>query len=426
MSHLSKNLHPQAAWLDALAASVFIVRNEVVVYANPAGARLLDAASPVEVVNHPVSRYIHPLDLHRTLIRLNGTQTAGTSNAVAEFRAQTITGRAIVVAMNSSPIEIDGHMGVLCSALDITERAWMEAQLKETDQNFQRIMNTMQDVFYRTDAQGVTRYVCPAVKNVLGYEAEEIIGRPAGSFYPDQKERAALIAEIQAKGFVHDFPGRMRRKDGYIIDISISTHALYDEQGQYAGVEGIWRDITQRKNLERELERLATRDSLTGAANRSLTMLTLQQAYARRGGRRDNALPPYCVLMLDLDRFKSINDTYGHSAGDEALRHIAGLLTQHCRSTDTFGRMGGEEFLFILENTELKTACEVAERIRTAIAAAPVVLPSAHSLVITTSIGVAQYHPEDTTATEVLERADRMLYHAKELGRNQVAVAPLS
>jgi diguanylate cyclase (GGDEF)-like protein/PAS domain S-box-containing protein len=423
MSQTEKNLPPQVSWLDAMAGGIVVVQDEFVVYANPAAARLLDAQSPAEITGHRVSRYVHPLDLHRSLGRLRSSQTDNTVNPVTEFRGMTVKGRAIVVAMNSSPIEVNGRAAVLCSFLDITERAWMEAQLKETDQNFQRIMNTMQDVFYRTDAQGITRYVCPAVKNVLGYSADEIIGLPAATFYPDQNERDALVSQIRSQGFVHDFPGRMRRKDGFVIDISISTQAIYDDAGQYAGVEGIWRDITQRKTMERELERLATRDELTGAANRSLTLQTLNQAYTRRGGRRDHTLPPYCVLMLDLDRFKSINDTYGHAAGDEALRHVADLLTQQCRASDTFGRMGGEEFLIILDNTDLGAACEVAERIRNAIASTPLLLSGTQSLLITTSIGVAQYNPDDTSPTEVLERADRMLYQAKDLGRNQVAVA---
>lgn len=422
MSQTEKNLLPQVSWFDAMAGGVVVVQDEYVVYANQAAALLLDASNPAEITGHPVSRYVHPLDLHRALGRLQSTQKEHAVNPVTELRGITLKDRPIVVAMNSSPIALNGRMAVLCSFLDITERAWMEAQLKETDQNFQRIMNTMQDVFYRTDAQGITRYVCPAVKNVLGYSADEIIGLPAATFYPDLAERDALVEQIRSHGYAHDFPGRMRRKDGFVIDISISTQAIYDDQGNYAGVEGIWRDITQRKTMERELERLATRDELTGAANRSLTLKTLNQAYTRRGGRRDPALAPYCVLMLDLDHFKSINDTHGHIVGDEALRHVANLLTQYCRADDTFGRMGGEEFLIILDNTELAAAHDVAERIRTAIASTPLLLPAQKALNITTSIGVAQYQPDDTSPIEVLERADRMLYQAKDLGRNRVAV----
>lgn len=418
------DIRPSADWIEALPSCVVVVVDEHIRYANTAATRLLDAAAPGDLIGQPIDRYIHPLDLHRSLSRLRKAANEGLDNPVTEFRGQTATGRQIVFVMSSSPISVEGVSGVLCSFLDITERAWMEAQLKETDQNFQRIMNTMQDVFYRTDAQGITRYVCPAVKNVLGYSAEEICGQPAASFYPDLSERDALVAEIRAKGFAHDFPGRMRRKDGTIIDISVSTHALQDDHGQYAGVEGIWRDITQRKTMERELERLATRDSLTGLANRGVAMQALTLSFERRGGRRESAPSPYSVLIFDLDHFKVINDTYGHVAGDQVLRHIADLVTLQCRTTDTFGRVGGEEFLLVLENTEMAVAHEIAERVRAAIADTPVAIPGGDQRVaVTASIGVAQYLETDTNPTDIFERADRLLYQAKLLGRNRVVIA---
>jgi diguanylate cyclase (GGDEF)-like protein/PAS domain S-box-containing protein len=301
----------------------------------------------------------------------------------------------------------------------MSERAAMERRLRETDENFQRIMNTMQDVFYRTDAQGITRYVCPAVKNVLGYDAQEIIGLPAAAFYPDMRERDALIAAIREQGFVHDFPGRMRRKDGVIIDISISTQALRDEQGQYAGVEGIWRDITQRKAMERELERMATHDDLTGLANRREILEQLERALERRRDRRGQA--PLSVLILDLDHFKRINDGHGHAVGDRVLRQVVDVVEGRRRSEDRLGRLGGEEFLLILDGADADEAYRAAERIRQGVEEAQMDLGGGLVTQLTVSIGYAQALAEDRRASDLLERADRALYHAKHLGRNRVS-----
>lgn len=413
-------ISPSVDWLEVLPACVTIVIGEHVRYANAAAARLLEVASAGDLIGQPISKYVHPLDMHRMLARIRDAARDDQINPVTEFRAVSDKGRSLVVAMTSSPIHVDGQAGVLAAFLDMTERASMEARLKETDQNFQRIMNTMQDVFYRTDAEGITRYVCPAVKNVLGYGAEEIIGVSAASFYPDMRERDALVAAIKTQGFVHDFPGRMRRKDGTIIDISISTHALRDEQGRYAGVEGIWRDITQRKAMERELQRLATHDHLTGLLNRRSILEALAQAFSRRGGRRGSDLPPFFVLTIDLDHFKNINDTHGHSAGDAVLCQVAERITTHCRATDSFGRLGGEEFLLVLENADLAAAAEVAERIRCAMASEACRPGADLQVSVTLSIGLAQYDETDNGPAEILERADRALYEAKRLGRNQV------
>lgn len=409
---------PPATWLECLPASVVVILDGCVHYANQAALKLLGATSSDQLLGRIVSDFVHPLDQHRVLARLQWTEGSEGSSPPTEFRAYTCTGRQVVLAMTSNHVPIDGRGGVLAAFLDMTERVAMEVRLQETDQNFQRIMNTMQDVFYRTDAQGITRYVCPAVKNVLGYSAEEIIGRPAADFYPDQREREALVNAVRGNGFVHDFPGRMKRKDGRIIDISISTNALRDEQGQYAGVEGIWRDITQRKEMERELERLATRDDLTGLANRRHILDALERAFKRREGRHDAM--PFCALIMDLDHFKRINDTYGHVAGDAVLRGVARIVEALSRAGDQIGRLGGEEFLLLLEGADLAAAVEAAERIRSAVQAASIKVAPGLQVSQTLSIGISCWMHADGQSTDMLERADRALYRAKAQGRNMV------
>lgn len=403
-------------WLEQLPAGVAVVVDECVRYANREALHLLRARGPRDVVGQGIQGFVHPLDLARVLARLRCAERGEAGNPVTQFRVRACDGSLRVLAMTSVPLRMGEARGALASFLDMSDRAEMTARLREADEDFQRIMNTMQDVFYRTDAEGITRYVCPAVQNVLGYSAEEIIGLPAAAFYPDPAERDALVAAIRTHGHVRDFPGRMRRKDGVVIDISISTRALRDGLGQYAGVEGIWRDITERKRMERELARLATRDDLTGILNRRALIGQLEDAlgHVRRGG------PPLSVLLLDLDHFKRVNDNWGHGAGDAVLCQFAALIQSRLREIDLLGRLGGEEFVLVLAQSDEEAAGIVAERIRAAVESTPFEVEGASALHLTVSLGLAQAHAGDRRASDVLERADRALYRAKAGGRNRV------
>jgi diguanylate cyclase (GGDEF)-like protein/PAS domain S-box-containing protein len=275
----------------------------------------------------------------------------------------------------------------------------------------------MQDVYYRTNAQGIVQHVGPGVRRVLGYEPHEIEGRTAESYYPHSSDRDAFKAEILANGEVSDFPGQMVRRDGRVIDISISSHALYDHAGNFAGVEGIYRDVTQRKNLERELQRLATTDMLTGMANRRAFLECAESVYAHSLSKGE----PLTLLMLDLDHFKSINDRFGHLEGDRALVAFAQAVKSQLRASDVVGRLGGEEFGVLLPLTTINEGLEVAERILASIRAVQLADDTGQPYGITASMGLGAFRQTDRSLRDALDRADQALYLAKHRGRNQVA-----
>jgi two-component system cell cycle response regulator len=171
--------------------------------------------------------------------------------------------------------------------------------------------------------------------------------------------------------------------------------------------------------MEAELIRLARLDELTGLCNRRylLERLTQEILRAKRYG------PPLCLMMLDLDHFKSINDTYGHLIGDQVLAGVARLLTDTIRATDIAGRYGGEEFCLILTETSLDGGRLLAERLRQCIAATTFSADDGTTLHVTCSIGMAQYTPEHTEPKTLLALADQALYKAKASGRNRVILA---
>ena len=178
-------------------------------------------------------------------------------------------------------------------------------------------------------------------------------------------------------------------------------------------------DITERKKLEAELREQASTDALTGLPNRRHFLRRLEEELERV---RRQTTREACVLMLDLDHFKRVNDQYGHAVGDSLLRHFANLLRQELRTADTAGRMGGEEFAVILPGSNRTAAQVFAQRICDRLAAQPLSV-GRFQVEATVSIGIAGIATDDLSADAVLSRADGALYQAKEQGRNRVVLA---
>ncbi len=408
--------HQEYAAFDVLPVNVVIFVSDQIIYANPAALQAFDAFTTEDVVGHSVHEFLYPLDQERVLARIRRAEKQSVINPPTEFRVYTCQRRVLVVVMASRSLAVGNKTGLVATFMDMTERSAMEQRLRESDEQFQRMMNTMQDVFYRTDADGITRYVCPSVVHILGYSAEEIIGLPAAVFYPESEDRSALVNAIKTQGYVRDFPGQMRCKDGRIIDISISSTVLYDEEGHYAGVEGIWRDITTRRELERKLERYASRDELTDILNRR-SILEHLECQITRFHRHQQATS---VCILDLDHFKKINDQYGHLAGDRVLRQFSEIVSAQLRAHDGFGRLGGEEFLLILPHTGNAQTEELVNQIRQSVSEHAFNLGRIAPIHITVSIGATPIQKGDQQSSSILARADQALYCAKDQGRNQL------
>jgi len=419
-------MDPLPAELDLLPMAVMVVRDGLVRQVNRACLRLLEADVAQQVLGQSVERFLHPQDAD--LARQRREESArpehfGLPMQSTAFRVQTCQGRIRIVLVSSVATVWQGAPAVVINGVDMTHLDELQHQLRESEHNFRRLFEKMQDVYYRTDAQGVVQHVGPGVIRVLGYQPHEIEGRTAESYYPQSADRDAFKAAIMAHGEVSDFPGQMVRRDGRVIDISISSHALYDHNGAFAGVEGIYRDVTQRKNLERELQRLARTDQLTGLSNRR-ALLELGESLFLASRQRNS---PLALLMLDLDHFKSINDRFGHLEGDRALVALAQVLRSELRASDVVGRLGGEEFAMILPDTQPEEAAQVAERIVQQLRRTVLWVregDSAPPRALTASIGLANRSAADEHPQQLLERADRALYQAKQAGRDRWVQAP--
>jgi diguanylate cyclase (GGDEF)-like protein len=236
----------------------------------------------------------------------------------------------------------------------------------------------------------------------------------------DLENDLTLLGEV-ISGIRHSYQMEKRylRKDGEVIWALLSVATVRDAGGEVRYFISQIQDVTERKHMLDKLRDQANLDYLTGLYNRRyfIERGTSELARAKRYAK------PLSLLMIDIDEFKQINDTRGHRTGDFVLRHLSQLLGVTLRSIDLCGRLGGEEFAVLLPETEVKGAMEIAERLRTTIAAALVMPEEGPSIRYTVSIGVTTLGQQDCNIDTLLSLADHGLYLAKRSGRNRVCVA---
>lgn len=287
----------------------------------------------------------------------------------------------------------------------------------ETESN--RFLELSRDMICVAGFDGYFKRVNPAFERTLGYSRKELLSRPFVEFvHPDDRDDTDVEAGEISSGdrATVQFQNRYLDKDGGVHWIEWTSVGVPAEERIYA----VARDVTERKLLEQELELRSRTDPLTGMLNRRSfdESLEAQLAYARRY-KRGGAL-----LVIDLDRFKQINDEFGHAAGDEALRLVSRVLAENLRGTDVVGRdegglvarLGGDEFALLLPETDDAGAEAVGERLVAALAAEPLLLGD-REVRLAISVGAATFDWRGgRSAEELLAAADRAMYVVKAAG----------
>lgn len=285
-----------------------------------------------------------------------------------------------------------------------------------SEEFFQTIFMQAGDGIFLIDEQGCILESNPRGCEILGYPHDELCGLPVMNLHPAdeidniQKELARLPQEK-----IVTVESVFLRKDGSRIPVEITGRLLSNNQ-----IIGLLRDISERKIAEQVTQRLISTDPLTGLYNRRhfFAIVNAILAEAVRYGH------PASLMLLDLDHFKTTNDTYGHMKGDLALQHLANSIRTITRASDVAARFGGDEFVIFLPQTDVEQALQTAERLRTHLAENPV--PNIGvDLFLKLSIGIAGIPAshEVGSVDMLLERADHALYQAKQQGRNRTCVA---
>ena len=267
-----------------------------------------------------------------------------------------------------------------------------------------RLVDSMNDGVMVVDNHNRLVDFNPAARNAI---PELKIGEPVGNFL---KATTLLVRNIPQLDEIHTEVTLAGTPPTY-LDVRISP--LFDQQRQPIGKLIVWRDITQLKLMQLELKDLAGRDAVTEVYNRRRFM-ELAQVELRRTTRLSQ---PLSIVIADLDRFKNVNDTYSHQVGDQVLYDFAQFCTRAKRKNDLFARWGGEEFIFLLPETDGDEAFEFTERLRRLVAETPALI-GPYSITVTASLGVAALSNPQDTLEMLLSRADQAMYTAKDRGRN--------
>jgi diguanylate cyclase (GGDEF)-like protein/PAS domain S-box-containing protein len=346
---------------------------------------------------------------------------SGQSVPSHEVQRVTKEGRIIDVLASYSPIY--NHDGIWEGAIavykDITERKKTSQELEESEKRYRLITEHSSDLIKVTTPEGIVLYTSPSHYYLLGVDPEECLNKSILSFvYPDDRKTIAhAMKEIVHKLRPISVEYRKFNQSGEVVWFHSIITPVLDEKNEIDRIIFVAREITERKTYEEKLKHLALYDSLTGQPNR-------RHFYTRIEEELDCAKQSqsiFSVMLLDLDRFKKINDTMGHDIGDQLLMGFAERVRDCLREKDFFARLGGDEFVILMPDlTEKDEAIEMANRI-------------IHSLQkdwkfgeyrfkTTSSIGIAFYPPYELGKKELLKHADLALYQAKEKGRNNVEI----
>ena len=319
--------------------------------------------------------------------------------------------------------EITGAIGV---ALDITERKSAEEGLRESEERYRLLFERNLAGVFRSTPEGRILDCNDACFRIFGCDSRrEFLSRDAASFYFDPADREEVIARVRTEGSLTNFEIRFRRRDGQPIWALENLNLVAGTNGVSAEevLVGTIVDITDRKRAEERIVHQAYHDALTELPNRRLFANRLSLAIASAHRLRQTL----AVLCLDIDQFKLINDTLGHSAGDRLLLVIAERLAARVREGDTVARLGGDEFGILLP--DVSSAEEAARIGQTALdqVAQPIGVDE-RQLFVTASLGIALYPGDGEDAETLLKNADNALYRAKELGRGstQLCTAELN
>jgi len=298
------------------------------------------------------------------------------------------------------------------------------ADARDAGEFFRRIVMESADAVVAVDRDQRLVLFSPAAERLFGYSRDEVVGKSLDTLLPHRYRsgHAAKVNEFHSKGSPARYMGDRKshlvglHADG--TEVMLGATILTVATGDGPIMVAMLRDIGERIKLQQELAHMASADPLTGQLNRRAFLESLEREW-HRAMRYKTELS---LLMFDLDRFKSINDTYGHDTGDQVIRGFCELVRSSLRDIDVFGRWGGEEFIAALPHADLRSARSIAERIRETFSSRRFEAAGFKAFTVTVSIGLSDIRGGRISLQQMIKDADNALYEAKNAGRNQVVI----
>jgi diguanylate cyclase (GGDEF)-like protein/PAS domain S-box-containing protein len=340
----------------------------------------------------------------------NGIELTGIKRSGEKFPLRLY---GVLIYQNNKPVGLRGI------AIDISDQKAKETALRQSEERYRTIIENIEDGYYEADLEGNLTYFNDAVLRMSGNSREEMFCVNFRKFCKQdngdhvfQAFHNVFQTHQPAHGIEIEWEVQGKSGEDRIGEISVSL--IKDAHNRITGFRGIVRDITERRKAEEIIKKLAYHDSLTGLPNRRLFSDRLNMAL-KYVDRNESML---AVMMIDLDRFKEVNDSMGHLVGDMLLKAVGKRLTELVRTSDTIARMGGDEFMVLLM-TDISTHEDIA-RIADKILHAfdEPVLCNGQVIKTTPSIGIAVYPEHGEDIDTLIRNADIAMYRVKESGRN--------
>jgi Amt family ammonium transporter len=403
------------ALAEGEAAAVFVLEGETPRYVNPA-LEALTGRKAAELIGTKFWDLAHP-DA-RPAFRERGLLAQRPGSPPARFELKLMgRGDPRWVDLTLTPVEIEGRPSAMATAFDITERKMTDDALRESERRLREILDNMQLVAVLLDPEGIVTYCNEYLLELLGCVEDEVVGHDwFASFLPEEGREAARrsFRENVVRGTIEAHEqGELVTRAGDRRLISWSNTVLRDAEGRVLGAASIGADVTDKSRAEERLRHGAFHDALTGLPNRALFMDRLATCLARFRRR-----PQYrfAALFLDIDRFKGINDSFGHLTGDKLLVEIGRRLEACLRPGDSVARLGGDEFAVLVDDmADEDVPNRVAQRIQETLGTPFEV--AGREVFLTASIGIAPHKARYQGPEDFLRDADTAMHHAKTRGR---------
>ncbi len=368
---------------------------------------------------------IHPEDRERLRVDSKKQGLGEPGYDTLEYRELTRDGRYIWLLSRGKPIEWDENGQVLRSVgidTDITHLKTVEYELAAEKERLRVTLEAMADGMISTDADSRIVFMNPAAELLTGYKASEVKGMVACDIFQLRSETTgaklpcpSALCLDECVPIRADDDSVLVSRNGTQRDIRCTASPVTTQGGKVSGAVLVFQDVTQSRALQRQLAHSAAHDDLTGLPNRAAFERALGDAIASARSSKQS----HCLIYLDLDRFKPINDTAGHAAGDALLKQVGQTIRGACRAHDMAARIGGDEFAIILENCPLENGIQVAEKIVRAIRSL-VFSWAGREYSIGASAGMTIIGPQPASSLGFMGEADAACYAAKGAGRGRV------
>lgn len=370
---------------------------------------------------------IHPDDVPHILANIDLQDQGDKDFDALEYRERKPDGSYVWILSRGKPVEWDETgraVRTLGTDTDITRIKTIELELAAEKERLRVTLDAIADGMISTDQNGRIVLMNPAAELLTGYSLTDAIGKEVCSIFTlrdgvtgDRQECPVAICLASGETAHLDDDMILISRDGLERDIRCTAAPVHLPTGKLSGAVLVFQDVTQSRTLQRELAHSATHDDLTSLPNRTAFERVLNGAIAsaRDGSRR------HCLLYIDLDRFKPVNDNAGHAAGDALLKQVAQTIRGSCRSHDVAARIGGDEFAVLLSDCPIESGQRIADKIVRAIAALAFVW-AGRTYHIGASIGLTMVTNQPTSPLGFMDEADAACYAAKGRGRG-IAVA---